>query len=349
MTSHPRQFHVALTGDFFRPDGTPWYREFGAGVLDAEPGIRRSVLSETSREIAPAQLSGVNAVVVLSPRVTAQSVSESHELLAVGRFGVGYDSVDVPACTAADVVLVTAVGAVDRSVAEATLGWMLALAHQVRTKDRLVREARWHDRSAYMGCELRQRTLGIIGLGGIGRALVELVRGLGMHPPLAFDPFADREAAAHLGVTLVELDTLMAQADFISIHCPLNASTRNLIGRHQLGLMKREAYLINTARGGIVDEDALYDVLLHGQIAGAAIDCFVGEPLAEPHRFSRFEHVLLAPHSIAWTHEMFRDVGQTICRAMVELARGRTPRGVINGEVLTRPGFLAKWARLRLE
>jgi phosphoglycerate dehydrogenase-like enzyme len=349
MTISRRGFHVALTGDFHKPDGTPLYRAFGLDVLDAQPGIRHTAFREHLGEIDPAQIGDAHAVIVLSPRVTSHSVSHSDNLLAIGRFGVGYDSVDVAACTAADVALVTAVGAVDRSVAEATLGWMLALAHHVRTKDRLVREGRWHERSGYMGRELRDRTLGIVGLGGIGRALVELLRGFGMCRPLAYDPMLDAETAAQLGVELVELDEVMSRSDFVSIHCPLNDATRNLIGPAQLERMKPHAYLINTARGGIVDEDALYESLSHGRIAGAAIDCFVGEPLEQPHRFGEFEHVLLAPHSIAWTDEMFRDIGQTICQSVVQLALGQTPRGVINREVLDRAGFQGKWSRLRID
>ncbi len=151
MSAHDRVFRVALTGDFHRPDGTSLYREFGLAVLNAQPLIVRSAFAENLREITPQQIGDANAVVVLSPRVTVHSVSQAENLLAVGRFGVGYDSVDVPACTAADVALITAVGAVDRSVAEATLGWMLALTHHVRAKDRMVREGRWNDRTGYMG------------------------------------------------------------------------------------------------------------------------------------------------------------------------------------------------------
>jgi phosphoglycerate dehydrogenase-like enzyme len=341
-------FHIAFTGDFHRPDGTPLYNDYGLSVLDAAAGIRYSSFATHTGEIDPAQIGDANALIVLSPRVTAHSVSQSENLLAVGRFGVGYDSVDVSACTAADVALVTAMGGVDRSMAEATITWMLALTHHVRTKDRLVREGRWQDRATYMGRELRDRTLGIVGLGGIGRALVELVRGFGMREIIAFDPFLDPALAAQLNVRLVALNDLMRTADFVSVHCPLSDATRNLIGPEQIGLMKPDAYLINTARGGIVDEDALYKALLHNRIAGAAIDCFVGEPLADAHRFGQFEHVLLAPHCISWTDEMFRDIGNTICRFLVELAHGQAPRGVINREVLTRPGFQAKWQRLRI-
>jgi phosphoglycerate dehydrogenase-like enzyme len=349
MNQQGKQFHIALTGDFHKPDGTPLYREFGLSVLDAQPGIRRSAFSENLRELDPQQIGDAQAVIVLSPRVTARSLSRSENLLAIGRFGVGYDSVDVEACTAADVALVTAVGAVDRSVAEATLAWMLALTHHVRTKDRLVREGRWQERTGHMGRELRDRTLGIVGMGGIGRALAELVRGFGMRGTLAYDPFIDAQVAARVGVELVGLAELMSRSEFVSVHCPLNEGTRNLIGAKELALMKPGAYLINTARGGIVNEDALFDALRDDRIAGAGIDCFVGEPLTEPHRFGQFENVLLAPHSIAWTDEMFRDIGSTICQAMVDLALGRTPRGVINLPVLARPGFQKKWARLRLE
>jgi phosphoglycerate dehydrogenase-like enzyme len=348
MPAPPREFLVKFTGDFQRPDGTPLYKQFGAGVLDAQRGIRRQSFAEHKAEIDPQQIAAAQAVVVLSPRVSARSLSQSPDLLAVCRFGVGYDAVDVPACTAADVALITAVGAVDRSVAEATVGWMLALTHHVRTKDRLVREARWHERSAYMGRELRGRTLGVVGMGGIGRGLVRLLAGFGMKPPLAFDPYLDPKVAAEMGVALVGLDDLLARADFVSVHCPLNDATRNLIGRRELALMRRDAYLINTARGGIIDEDALDEALREGRIAGAAIDCFVGEPLSAPHRFAAYENAILAPHSIAWTDEMFRDIGDTICGAIVELALGRRPKGVVNAEVLDRPGFQHKWQRLKI-
>jgi phosphoglycerate dehydrogenase-like enzyme len=164
---------------------------------------------------------------------------------------------------------------------------------------------------------------------------------------LAFDPFLDPQVAERMGVKLVGLEELMARADFVSVHCPLNDKTRNLIGARELALMKPTAYLINTARGGIINEDALYEVLHGRRIAGAALDCFVGEPLTAPHRFGQFDEVLLAPHAIAWTNEMFRDMGRAACQSMVDLAAGRTPHGVVNRQVLERPGFQQKWARLR--
>jgi phosphoglycerate dehydrogenase-like enzyme len=340
-----RRFRVALTADFYTSDGTPKFRDLGLGVFTGHDHIEVRTFAEHRPQIGPDQVGDAQGVIVLTPAVTAQTVSNSANLLAFGRFGVGYDSVDVDACTRADVVAFITPGAVDRPVAEATIAWMLALTHHVRIKDELVRSGRWNDRSRYMGCELRGRTLGVIGLGGIGRALVGLLRGFGMNPPLAFDPFVDAKAAQELGVQLVRLDDLLATADFVSIHCPLNAQTRNLIGARELGLMKPTAYLLNTARGGIVDEDALYDALKQRRIAGAAVDCFVQEPLPGPPRLAELDNVLLAPHCIAWTEELFRDIGRTVCQGMLDLSLGRRSHGVLNPTVFERESFQRKWAR----
>ncbi|MBM4069593.1 MAG: hypothetical protein FJ271_11680 [Planctomycetes bacterium] len=236
-----RTFRVALTGDFNDEAGRPRYPDMGLPLL-ANAGIDTSTLPRHAAEIEPEQLANVNGVIVLSPRVTARTLSGSSELLAVGRFGVGYDSVDVAACTAADVILFITPGAVDRPVAEATLAWMLALSHHVRAKDRLVREGKWDERSGYMGSELRERTLGVIGLGGIGKALVNLVAGLGMKPAIACDPVVMPEQAAAIGVRLVSLEELLRSADYVSIHCPLSEQTRNLIGAREIALMKPTSY-----------------------------------------------------------------------------------------------------------
>jgi len=337
-------FRVALTSDFY-DSGRLRYRDIGLALFEGT-GVDVRPFAEHRLEIGADQLAGVNAVIVLSPRVTAASLAHAADLLAIGRFGVGYDSVDVAACTAADVLLFIAAGAVDRPVAEATIGWMIALSHNMRIKDLLVREGRWDERSRFMGSELRDRTLGVIGFGGIGRELVRLLAGFGMNPPLVYDPFVAPTAVTGAAARPVELDELLTQSDFISIHCPLNDQTRNLISTRELGLMKSSAYLINTARGGIVDESALESALRDGLIAGAAIDCFAGEPLTTPPRVARLDNVLLAPHSIAWTDELFRDIGRAVCRGMNDLANGRVPNGVVNPEVLDRPGFQAKWRRL---
>ena len=342
----PAPFNLKLTADFFDAAGKPKYQDIGLSVLSAAPHIRQSPFAGHSPEISPEQLAGANGVIVLTPKVTAKSVSQAKDLLAVGRFGVGYDSVDVPACTAADVAVFITSGAVDRPVAEAAVGWMIALTHNLRTKDRLVRTGEWDIRSHFMGSELRDRTLGVIGLGGIARNLIKLLENWGMKPPLAFDPFIDEAGAAKAGAKKVSLEELLKESDFVSIHCPLTEQTRGLIGAAQLALMKPDAYLINTARGGLVDEDALYAVLKSGKIAGAALDCFAQEPVTSPSRFADLDNVLLAPHCIAWTHELFRDIGRTACQGMIDLSLGEKPRGLVNPDVLSKPSFQEKWRRI---
>ncbi len=340
------KFKVTLTADFFDDSGKSKFADLGLSIFEASDAIEVAKFDKHLPEISSEQLIGCQGVIVLTPRVSQSTLSDAGDLLAVGRFGVGYDSVDVDACSAQDVLAMITSGAVDRPVAEATVGWMLALTHHMLAKDQLVRTGRWNDRTNYMGVELRDRTLGIIGLGGIGRSLVSLLQTFGMRQPIAFDPFVPSEVLEELGVRSVGLDELMSSADFVSVHCPLNEHTRGLIGKQQISQIKREAYLINTARGGIIDEDALFAALKGGKIAGAALDCFEGEPIIEPHRFGELDNVILAPHAIAWTAEMFRDIGRTACQSMLDLAVGRRPRGVLNPGLFNKASFRGKWSRL---
>ncbi|MBI3413721.1 MAG: hydroxyacid dehydrogenase [Verrucomicrobia bacterium] len=342
-----RKFIVALTADFYDSTGHTKYQDIGLSVLAEHPHIEHRVFKVHRKQIGSDQVGDAQGVIVLTPAVTAESVAKADDLLVMARFGVGYDAVDVRACTAANILVTITVGAVDRPVAEATIGWMIALSHNVRVKDKLVRTGQWDERSKHMGRELRDRTLGVIGFGGIARKTIELLRAFGMKQPLAFDPFVNAESAAIHGVRLVGLEELLKEADFVSIHCPLTPQTRGLIGAPELALMKPDAYLLNTARGGIVDEDALYNALKHHRIVGAALDCFAQEPVITPHRFGEFENVLLAPHSIAWTDEMFRDMGRAACQVMVDLSLGKQPRGVLNPEVFARPEFQNKWKRFK--
>lgn len=340
------RFQIGLTHDFLS-DGKLIYRDIGLSVLDAAPEVSHRFLDAHHPIVQPTQLEGLDAIISLTPRYTKESLAGVDRLTAIVRFGVGYDSVDVQACTDADILLCITAGAVNYSVAEATLAWMLSLSHRVLIKDRILREGQWAARSRHMGCELRDRTLGVVGLGGIGAKLVELVRGFGMRTPLVFDPFTSQKRAAELGVTLVPLEQLLRTADFVSIHCPLTEQTRGLIGAKELALMREDAFLINTARGGVVDEAAMIECLMARRIAGAAIDVFETEPVGAGHPLAQLDNVILAPHSISWTDELFRDIGRMACGSAVELARGKIPAGVINKEVLERPGFQEKLQRLK--
>ena len=342
-----RSFAVRLTADFFDRE-TPRYPDIGLGALEKYPLIQHGYFAEHHAEITSQQILGAQGVIVLTPSVTRATLEGASETLAIGRFGVGYDLVDVDACTEADVAVFITAGAVDRSVAEGTLCLMLALSHNLLIKDRLVRTGDWDTRSKHMGSELRNRTLGVIGCGGIARELIRLARGLNMREPLAFSPSLNEAKAREIGVRSVTLDELLRSSDFVSIHCPLKETTRDLIGAREIGLMKRTAYLFNTARGGIVVEDALFEALTEKRIAGAALDCFAEEPVIRPHRFGQLDNVILAPHSIAWTHELFHEIGAAVVAGMIEVAHGRKPHGLLNPKVYERPGFQRKLSTYRL-
>jgi len=338
-------FSVGLTRDFLTPQGEMVYEDIGLSKLEAEPNLNYAFLDRHEPLLVPELLRDSDVVISLTPKYTAATFEGVEKLTAILRFGVGYDMVDVAACTEADVLLCITAGAVNHSVAEATIGWMLALSHRMADKDKLVRNGGWGERSLYMGSELRDRTLGVMGLGGIGGKLIEMLRAFGMKPPLAYDPFTTPERAQALGAKLVSLEEVLGQSDFVSINCPLTDGTRNLIGATQLALMKPTAYLINTARGGIVDEAALTQVLREKRIAGAATDVFEAEPTPGDNPLLQLDNVLFAPHCIAWTDELFRDIGHMCCEQAILISRGEVPPGVVNREVLDRPGFRAKLQR----
>lgn len=340
-------YRVGYTADFFQGE-TARFEDYGEDRLRALRSLEIHRLQEVRAEIGADQIAGLQSLVVLAGQVTEDTLADAADFLSINRFGVGYDNVDVAACTRANVLVTITRGAVDRPVAEAIVGWLIALSHHFRAKDRIVREGCWDERTRWMGTELRDRTLGVIGFGGIGRALVGLLSGFGMQTPLVFDPYLDEASSTRDGVRPVSLLELLEQSDFVSINCPLTDDTRDLIGDNELAAMKSSAFLVNTARGGIVNENALYAALEAGKIAGAAIDCFDGEPLTAPHRFGTLDNVLLAPHCIAWTYELFRDIGRTASQAIIDLAEGRQPGGVINSELFERPEFMEKWSRLAI-
>jgi len=213
---------------------------------------------------------------------------------------------------------------------------MLALSHRVLQKDRLVRESRWGEKAHFMGCELRERTLGIIGLGGIGRTLVDLVRGLGMNPPLAFDPLADASRTAALGVSLVPLDRLLRESDFVSINCPLTDETRGMVGAPQYALMKPTAYLVTTARGSIHDEDALAEALRANKIAGAGLDVWEKEPPPLDHPLLHMDNVIVTPHTAGVTREARENMGRIAAEQMLAALDGKPVARVLNPEVWPR-------------
>ena len=287
---------------------------------------------------------GYDALLVLAPRVTAASLEGADRLAVLARFGVGYDSVDVPACTARDVLLTITPDGVRRPVAAAVLTLLLALTHKLLVKDRLTRAGRWAEKLDHMGQGVTGRTLGIIGLGNIGRDVIVLARPFGMRF-LAFDPYLTPEQAAAAGAELVDLETLLRRSDYVSVNCALTPETRHLLDAERLALMQPTAYLINTARGPIVDQRALYEALSNGRLAGAGLDVFEQDPVDPGDPILTLDNVIVAPHAICWTDECFLGIGRSACESILDVAAGRVPRHVVNREVLDSPTLRAKLRR----
>lgn len=340
MTSHRAAemppFHVALTADFLRPDGQPGTSDLGLSVFDEIAGIDYRYLKAGGAELSPAELVALDAVIVLSPKVTARSLEQAHRLRLIARAGVGYDSIDVAACTRAGVVLTITPDGVRRPVALAAMTLLLALTHRLLIKDKLTREGRWEERTSHFGAGLVDKVLGIVGFGNIGREVARLGAGLYMRP-CAADPLVDPSIAESEGVRLVSLPTLLSEADFVVVCCPLTPTTLHLLDRRSLASMKPTAYLINVARGPIVDQQALTEALVNGSIAGAGLDVFETEPIDPCDPLLVLDNVVLAPHSLGWTDDAFRDNGRSACRSVVDVAQRRIPQHIVNPDVLRHP------------
>jgi len=300
------------------------------GLLDAGGITWEYMTQPPGGALTPAQAARYDAVCAMLTRVTPASLAgPDRRLKLIARFGVGYDTIDVPACTAAGVLLTIAPDGVRRPVATSALTFVLMLAQKVLIKDRLTRSGRWSEKLDHIGTGLTGRTLGSIGLGNIGAELFRLARPLEMNG-VAHDPVADPALAAELGVRLVDLETLFRESDFLSVNCPLNDATRGLVSARLLGLMKPSAYLINTARGPIVDERALHDALAGGRLAGAGLDVFDEEPTPVSNPLLQLDNVIVTPHGICFTDECMRRLAESAFRAVLDVAAGRTPPYVVN-------------------
>ncbi len=334
-------FRVGLTVDFLRPEGGQAFPDIDLSVLDRARGVEWHNLGAGAEEVPAEAAAGCDALLVLSPRISAATLEGAGRLAVVARIGVGYDSVDLEACTRAGVAVTITPDGVRRPVASAAMAFLLALAHRLPLKDRLTREGRWAEKADYMGLGLRGRTLGLVGLGNIGGEIARLCAPFGM-TLVAADPFADAEAAAGLGVRLAPLPELLDEADFVLVCCALTAETRHLIGPAELERMKPTAHLINVARGPIVDQAALTAALREGAVAGAALDVFEEEPVDPRNPLLEQDNVIVAPHSLAWTDESFRLMGESAFAGILAVSEGRAPDHVVNAEVLETECFQAK-------
>ncbi len=327
------EFFVGLTRDLLNAAGAPTFGSEALRVLD-DPALRWEFFPAPAAEITPAHLARYDAIYVNAPRVTRASFAQGPgRTRLIARHGVGYDSVDVAACSDNGVLLTIQPDGVRRPVAVAALTFVMALSQKLFIKDRLTRAGRWADKNDHMGMGLVGRTLGLVGAGNIGREIMRLARPFGLNL-LATDPNVDGASVAAEGGSLVDLDTLLSQSDFVVVVCLLTPQTHHLIGARQLSLMRPGAYLINVARGPIVDEAALITALREQRIAGAGLDVFEQEPVDPTNPLMTMENVIVTPHALCWTDECFRGIAESGLSSIVAVAHGRRPSHVVNPEVL---------------
>jgi len=327
-------FRVGLTRDLLTPDGRPSFGEEALHVLDAAASIEWEYLGEPARALDASHAARYDAIYVAGAAAPADLLNTPElRLKLIARHGVGFDAVDVDAMTAGGVLVTNTPDAVRRPVAAAVMTVVLALAHRLMTKDRLTREGRWTERTAHMGLGLTRRTLGVVGAGSIGKETLRLARPFGLRL-LAADPYANPAEIDELGATQVSLDTLLAEADFVCLTCTLTPQTRHLIDAPALRRMKPVAFLVNAARGPVVDEAALIAALQAGQIAGAALDVFETEPVAPDNPLLAMPNVIVTPHALCWTDECFAAIAQSGLGSIVDVAHRRVPPYLVNPEVL---------------
>ncbi len=289
----------------------------------------------------PEVLSRAHALVVRSEtRVTDELMAGAPSLSVIGRAGIGVDNIDVAAATRRGIAVLNAPGANTVSAAEHTIALLLALVRHIPWAVECMRRGGW-ERKRFAGVELRGKTLGVVGLGRIGATVTQLARAFGM-TVVGHDPYLPADRARTLGVELLPLDDALQRADFVTLHLPLTDDTRYLLDRERLALLKPDAVLINTARGDLIDTDALMEALEQGRLAGAALDVFEVEPLPDDSPLRRSDRVLLTPHLAASTAEAQARVAHEICAAV----RDALVTGAVGGAV-NLPG-VSREALLRL-
>jgi D-3-phosphoglycerate dehydrogenase / 2-oxoglutarate reductase len=326
--------------------------EIYADILGRRSDVRLDRLeNESSDDVAAPILSAAHAYQIGAARDELAKHFHVHEdllrrapnLLIVSSNGAGFDPVDVDACTAAGVLVVNQSGGNANSVAEHALGMLLTLSKRILEADRVLRRERDVNRNALIGNEAQGKTIGIVGLGNVGRRIAELCKGLLHMNVIAYDPYLTAEEMAARGGAKVELDDLLRRSDFVSISCPLTKESRGMIGARAFALMQPHAFFITTARGFIHDEAALEDALRHRRIAGAGLDVWAKEPPPPDHPLLQFDNVLASPHTAGVTREARINMGKIAAEQILDALDGKRPPRIINPEVW--PAYVRRFER----
>ena len=340
----PKNVKLGIAAEFFDVQGNLGFPAPGIELLSKYPQIEHCEL-ENDPEITAEQRGDCDLVITGGTKWNEAAVAVgSDRLIALLMTGVGYDHIDVEALTSANVMLCFAPEAVRRPMAATIFTFVLALSTRLLEKDKLTREGRWLEHNNYIGEGLEGKTFGSIGVGNIGREFFKLVAPFGMNH-LACDPYVTQEAVDELGVELVDLDTLLAESDYVNVSVPLSDATHHLVGEPEFKKMKPTTYFINTARGGLVDEPALIRALEEKWIRGAGLDVFEQEPVDPDNPLLKMDNVVVAPHSLCFTEEYLRLAWSGRLRHADQISRGEIPAEVVNKDVLEKADFKKRFAK----
>ncbi len=323
-------FKIVIT-DFSLPLTEIETAEFEASGLPYE---LVQLNAKTAEELLP-HMAEADALLVQWAPVNRTVIEALAKCRVISRYGIGVDMIDleaaadhgIPVCNVPDYCI--------DEVSTHTLAFVLALDRHLFGHHQHVQSGQWGGAPGGAPLRLADQYLGLVGLGRIGRAVARKANGLGLKV-LAFDPYLPADQAAGAGVELVSLDDLLRRSDYVSVHCPLTAETRHLIGAAQLALMKPSAYLINMARGPVVDQPALHAALMNGVIAGAAVDVLEQEPPAADEPLLKLPNLLVTPHTSSWSAESLVQLRRGVVQNVIQVLKGGPPRAVVNPRVLGR-------------
>jgi phosphoglycerate dehydrogenase-like enzyme len=333
-------FHVGVTRDVLRPDGSLVFAPIGLEALE-RPRLVQSFLDDDRSELTPDQLVGLDALFHFSPVVSAGSLEGVERLTLIARLGVGLDFIDLEACTARGIAVTITPGGLTRAMASAAVAFVLALSHRLLQRHECLVAGDWSEgRFDMLGLGLTGRTLGVIGYGRIGREVVRLLRPWELRVLVA-----QRSDPRDPGVEHVPVDALLEEADVVIVACPLTPETHHLLDARRLALMKPTAVLVNIARGPVVDQAALTEALREGRLGGAGLDVFEQEPVDPADPILTAPGFVGAPHSLGYWDELFRRCVADACSAILDVAAGRVPSDVANADVLESPVFREKLDR----
>jgi D-3-phosphoglycerate dehydrogenase len=297
-----------------------------------------TVANTTSEDQLVEFVKDVDVIMVVYAKITKRIINSATKLKGIVRYGIGVDNIDLEAATAKGVIVANVPDYAIETVADHTWALILALVRRIVIADKYVRNrlyiGKWTNPPEYLrGVDLSGKVLGLVGVGRIGREVAKRAKGFGVKI-LGYDPYISSDVAKEFGIELVNLDTLLSESDIISIHCPLTKETYHLINEDKIRLMRKRPYIINTARGAIIDEKALYKALKEGWIAGAALDVFEIEPPPENNPLFELDNVVLTPHIAWYTEEALRRLEMSAVEEAIRILRGELPRNIVNREVL---------------